>query len=630
MCGIAGIVGRHDEVTLRAMTQTLVHRGPEDDGFYRDAGVGLGMRRLRIIDLPGGKQPMTNEDGTLQIIFNGEIYNYQDLRGLLEKKGHRFQSASDTEVIVHLYEEYGDACVHLLRGMFGFALWDAPRQRLLLVRDRLGIKPMYYAEVPGGVVFASEAKAMLHHPAVARDVDPEAIDLYLTLQYVPGPRTIWRHIRKLPPGHLLVAERGRVEVRRYWDVCFGEFEHGIDFEDAAEELREYLEEAVRLHLVSDVPLGVLLSGGLDSSSIAALMTRAGHRPVRTFTVGFDLPSVYNELAEARLVSRHLGTDHHEVILRPDSAALLPRLIWHLDEPVADAAALPTFLLCQTAREHVTVLLTGEGADELLAGYPRYPWSMVARRLQAFLPARVREGLILPLARRFGDNRWSRLADRVLAERDDAARQVSWVVNVPPELRRAIYAPALRPLADAGLAESLVRSHLPANARGAWEVVHRLMALDIKMWMVDDVLTKMDKMSMAASVEARVPFLDHRVMEFVAALPVDVKLRNLGTKRLLKQAVADFLPPATLARRKHAFQIPVAEWLRGPLASFLRDVLLSDRAGKRGWFEPARVRALVEEFERGAGVPGQAMWNLLCLELWARIFVDREAFEGVPS
>lgn len=631
MCGIAGIVGPHGVETLRAMTRMLVHRGPDDEGYYRDAGVGLGVRRLRIIDLPGGRQPMPNEDGTLHVVFNGEIYNYRELRGRLEKRGHCFRSQSDTEVLVHLYEEFGDAGIHLLRGMFAFALWDGPKERLLLARDRLGIKPMYFAEVAGGLVFASEAKAILEHPGVSREVDPEALDLYLTLQYVPGPRTIWRMIRKLPPGHLLVAERGRVEVRRYWDVSLGGVEDGFDMEDAAEEFRERLEETVRLHLVSDVPLGVLLSGGIDSSSIAALMKAAGHHPLRTFTVGFDLPGIHNEFAEARRVSRHLGSEHLEVIVRPDAAALLPQLIWHLDEPLADAAALPTFLLCRAVREHVTVVLTGEGGDELLAGYPRYPWFAVARRLQSLVPARIREGLLLPLARLLAKgNRWKDRAENLLTERDDATRQVRWVANLSPEIRAMIYSRDLRPLAAAGLADRLVMGHLREDSNNGADIVHRLMALDMKTWLVDDVLTKMDRMSMAASVEARVPFLDHRLLEFVATLPAGIHMKSLGTKHLLRRAMGEFLPPETISRRKHAFLIPLDQWLRGPLAPFLREVLLSERASRRGWFDPARVRELVVAYEAGRGASGQAMWNLLCLELWARVFLDRECFEGVPG
>ena len=631
MCGIAGMVGPADERILKSMTRTLVHRGPDDEGFYRDGGVGLGVRRLRIIDLPGGRQPMTNEDASLQLVFNGEIYNYRELRGRLEAKGHPFRSRSDTEVLVHLYEEYGEAAVHLLREMFAFALWDAPRSRLLLARDRLGIKPLYFAETSTGLAFASEAKALLEHPGVPREVDPEALDLYLTLQYVPGPRTIWRTIRKLPPGHLLVAERGSVAIRRYWDVSFGGIEEGIDLHDAVRVLGERLQETVGLHLVSDVPLGVLLSGGIDSSTVAALMKGAGQRPLRTFTVGFDLPGFPDELSEARRVSRHLGSEHSEVIVRPQSAELLPRIIWHMDEPVADAAALPTFLLCQAVREQVTVVLTGEGGDELFAGYPRYRWFALARRLQAALPVAVRERLLLAPARALaGHGRWRARAENLLAERDDATRQVRWIANLAPETRAALYRAELRPLAAAGLAEGAVMRHFAAGAGAGADIVHRLMLADMKTWLVDDVLTKMDRMSMAASVEARVPFLDHSLLEFVATLSAGIKRRTLGSKWLVRQAMRGRLPAATVTRRKRAFLTPVDQWLRGPLAGLLRETLLSDRAARRGWFEPSAVRTLVRGYEDGRAVGGQAMWNLLCLELWARVFLDRERFEGVPG
>lgn len=629
MCGICGILGERDEGLIRGMTRRMTHRGPDDEGYYLGDGISLGVRRLSIIDVGGGRQPITNEDGTLVVVFNGEIYNYRDLRPRLEKQGHRFRTDSDTEVLVHLYEEYGEAGVHLLRGMFTFALWDGPRRRLLVARDRLGIKPLYYADVGGKLLFGSEAKALLVHPAVPRDIDPEALNLYLTFQYVPGPRTVWRAIRKLPSGHLLVAEGGRIEVRRYWDVTIGEFERDIDLDDAAEEFHSHFAEAVRLHLVSDVPLGVLLSGGIDSSAVTALVHAAEFRPIQTFTVGFDLPGMHNELTEARMVARHFGTEHHEVIVSPDAAALLPRLIWHLDEPVADAAALPTYLVCAFAKQHVTVVLTGEGGDELLGGYPRYAWFLVARRLQQLLPRALRERVLLPLGAALPIGPlYRRRMENLLGEWTDAERHVRWIANLGGDAKRELLTPALEGVLDQRAAEAMVERYLNGGPAGAAEIVHRLMMLDMKTWMVDDVLTKMDKMSMAASVEARVPFLDHQVVEFVTGLPSTVKVRNLGTKRLLKHVMRGQLPEATLRRRKHAFLVPVDAWLQGPLRGLVRDVLLDERVGRRGWFRPTRIRQMVANQEAGRGTSGQAVWNLLCLELWARIFLDKEEFEGV--
>ncbi len=606
------------------MTRTMVHRGPDDEGLYLGEGVGLGVRRLSIIDLAGGRQPMTNEDRTVWVVFNGEIYNYQHLRDGLEKQGHRFTTRSDTEVLVHLYEEYGNAGVHLLRGMFAYALWDNRRRRLLLVRDRIGIKPLYYAEVAGNLLFASEAKALLVNPVLTPEVDLEALDLYLTFQYVPGPRTLFRGIQKLPPGHLLIIEDGRVEIRRYWDVVFGEGEQGIDLRYAAEEFRQLFAEAVRMHLVSDVPVGALLSGGIDSSSVVGLMAEAVPTSVHTFTVGFDMAGMYNELPDAQVVAKHFRTDHHEVVVTPDTAELLPKLIWHLDEPIADPAALPTYLLCRFARQTVPVVLTGEGGDELLGGYPRYPWFLMAKRLQRLLPAALRERVLLPLGRMFpGSHRYRKALEDLLAERDDASRHVCWIANFDHTLKTRVVSSDLR----AGLgsrAETLVGGYLNGGDANFGNLVHRLIALDMHTWLVDDILTKMDKMSMATSVEARVPFLDHQLVEFVAALPVSLKIRTLGTKKLLRYTMRGFLPSHTLARRKHAFLVPVGQWLRGPLHDFLRETLLTEKMKKRGWLDPVAVEAIVGAHMSGRANYGQPLWNLLCLELWARLFLDGEA------
>lgn len=623
MCGIVGIAGRTDEATLRRMAATIVHRGPDGEGYYTDDAVGLGARRLSIIDVAGSNQPIFNEDGTVVTVFNGEIYNYRELRGFLEKKGHVLTTAGDTEVLVHLYEEYGEAGVHLLRGMFAFAIWDRKSRRLVLARDRLGIKPLYYTKISGGLVFASEAKALLVHPAVSAEVDPEALDLYLTFQYVPGPRTLFRGIWKLPPGHVLVMEGGRVEVRRYWDVVFSEGERGIGLDEAAEEFRHLFAEAVRLHLVSDVPIGALLSGGIDSSSVVGMMAKAAPEAVRTFTVGFDIPGTYNELEDARLVAKHFGTDHQEILVRPDAAELLPKLLWHLDEPVADPAALPAYLLCRFARQTVPVVLTGEGGDELLAGYPRYAWFVMAKRLQRMLPASLRESILLPLGRRLPiGRRYRKALQDVLAERDDVSRHVYWIANFDPGLKARLLSSSLRAaIAPDPVKVEQVAAYLGEPSADLGDVFHRLMAVDMHTWLVDDILTKMDKMSMATSVEARVPFLDHRLVEFVAALPVSLKIHTLGTKLLLRRAMHGFLPPHTLARRKQPFLVPVDQWLRGPLQAFLREVLASERVRKRGWFDPVQVEAMMEAHLQGDGQYGQPLWNLLCLELWAQAFLD---------
>ncbi|HEX4601155.1 MAG TPA: asparagine synthase (glutamine-hydrolyzing) [Gemmatimonadales bacterium] len=621
MCGICGVVGAVDPGVLERMTDTMVHRGPDDRGLFCDEGIGLGVRRLSIIDVGGGHQPMCNEDATLTVVFNGEIYNYRELRRRLEGRGHGFATGSDTEVLLHLYEEYGDASVHLLEGMFAYALWDSRRRRLLLARDRLGIKPVYYATVGSAFLFASEAKALFEYPGFPAALNTGALDLYLALQYVPGPDTLFRGVHKLPPGHVLVAAGGRVDVRRYWELLLGDFQPGTTLDEAAEEFGATFRQAVQRHLVSDVPVGALLSGGVDSSAVVAMMARSSARPVETFTVGFELPGRHNEIAEAGRVARHFGTAHHELLIQPDAAGLLGDLMWHMDEPVADAAALPTYLVCRFARQVVPVALTGEGGDELLGGYPRYAWFALAQRLKRLLPATVRERVLLPLSRLAPlGPRYRRAVANLLTERDDVARHLQWVGALDPELRRQVVGPALTDAVPAGVAETRIAPYFAAGGRGAPDVLHRLMALDIHTWLVDDLLTKMDKMSMAASVEARVPFLDHRLVEFVASLPLRVKVKNVGSKLILKRAMHGIVPRATLRRRKHAFQVPLDQWVSGALRSFVRDILLDRRASERGWLDPKRLETLLA---RGAGRAryGQVVWTLVCLELWARAFFD---------
>jgi asparagine synthase (glutamine-hydrolysing) len=620
MCGICGVLGPVSETDLLNMRDSMVHRGPDAAGAYLDNHVGLGIRRLSIIDLDTGNQPVCNEDRTVWVVFNGEIYNYCELRRLLEGKGHRFSTAGDTEVLVHLYEEYGEEGVHLLRGMFAYALWDVRRRRLLIARDRLGIKPLYYAETPGGLAFASEAKALLMHPAVRAEADLESLDLYLTFQYVPGPATMFRGIRKLPPGHLLIAEGSRIELRRYWDTVFWVGERGVDLDDAADELKQLFTEAVRAHLVSDVPIGVLLSGGIDSSAVVGAMTEIGMSP-RTFSVGFDIPGLHNELEEARVVAKHFGTEHHEIVLQADVAELLPKLMWHMDEPIADPAALPTYLLCRFAQEHVRVVLTGEGGDELVAGYPRYSWFIVAKRLERLLPSSLRRAL-LPLARVAPlDSRRRKALHNILWDADTSARHVRWIANFDQGLKARVMAGTNGPASNIN-AERLARGYLGDDTPSLPDLVHRLMALDIHTWLVDDILAKVDRMSMAASIEARVPFLDHHLMEFMAALPVSVKIRTFGTKQLLRRAMKTVLPQRTLRRRKHAFLVPVDAWLRGPLRNFVGDALLSPTALGRGWFNESAINAIFNAHMAGEEGFGQPLWNLLCLELWAQAFLDR--------
>lgn len=617
MCGIVGLAGWRDDALVREMMARVAHRGPDGEGALLGDAVSLGTRRLAIIDLEGSHQPVFGEDRSLAVVYNGEIYNYRELRGLLEKRGHRLATAGDTEVLVHLHEEYGDAGVHLLRGMFAYALLDVPRGRLLLVRDRLGIKPLYYATHGGRLAFASEVQALLAVPWVDRSLDDEALDLYLALQYVPGTQTLLRGVRRLPPGHLLAWRDGRPEVRRYWDVVLDDAGRSLDAAAAAEEYRERLDEAVRLHQVSDVPVGVLLSGGIDSATITALMARAGQR-VRTFTVGFDVAGEEGELAQARRLAARFGTEHQEVVLGPGLADALPAMVAAQDEPVADAAAIPTHAVCRLAARSVKVVLTGEGSDELLGGYPRYRWLRLGERLRP-LGARLGHAAALDrLARRARADGALRRAGVLLGEASLAERHLAWVAAMDGALQAA-----LRPGRD-GRAACRAALEGVLEASGSADPVHRLMYLDLETWLVDDVLAKTDRMSMASSVEARVPFLDHPLVEFLAGLPARVKVRSLGTKALLRHAMRDVLPTETLARRKRAFLVPVGAWLSGHLAGLAGDCLGAPSARVRALLDPAAVDALLSGARAGGAPHARALWTVLVLELWLRTVRDAPA------
>jgi asparagine synthase (glutamine-hydrolysing) len=481
MCGIVGIAGLEHPTLIRRMADAVAHRGPDGDGYFVGDGISLGMRRLSIIDLAGSNQPIWSEDRRVLTVFNGEIYNYRTLRPFLEKHGHSFRTAGDAETVVHLYEEYGDAGVHLLRGMFAYALWDSTRRRLLLARDRLGIKPLYYAQCGPRLVFASEIKALLAVPEVSRELDVEALHCYLTLQYVPGPATILKAVRKLPPGHLLVWQDGGVTVRPYWDVVLEAGERRVNADTAAEEFRALFEESVALHRISDVPLGVLLSGGIDSASVTGMLARLSGR-VKTFTVGFDAGATEGELTEARAVARHFGTDHHEIIMGPALADALPGIVRMQDEPLADPAAIATFFICQFAARFVKVVLTGEGADEVLGGYPRYGWLRVGERLRRWPGATSAAATLLRgLPHGVRDARIARRMSTLLGSASLVRRHLDWVAVMSDDTQHAQAGPPGWGAADAALVERL--------HHGGGNPVHELMYLDFKTWLPDDVLSR---------------------------------------------------------------------------------------------------------------------------------------------
>lgn len=630
MCGICGVYDYSrgeptDGHLLGEMLTVIHHRGPDDEGIYRDRGVALGMRRLSIIDLSGGKQPMSSEDGSIVVVYNGETYNYQQLTERLRRSGHVFSSASDTEVIVHLYEELGEDCVHELRGMYAFALWDARRQRLLLVRDRLGIKPLYYTQVDGKLIFGSEIKALLQHPAVQPRLDPEGLSNFLSLKYVPAPQTMFAGILALPPGHLLTCDAEGITVRPYWDLSFARNEDGRRSEESyAEQLEELLRESVRLELVSDVPFGAFLSGGLDSSTVVALMSQFLDAPVKTFSVGFEGDgAAYSELPYARLVADRYQTDHHEVIVTPhDLIELAEKVVWHLDQPIADEAALANYKVAELASRHVKMVLTGEGGDELFAGYARYSGEKLSSIFQK-VPAPARS-LVLSATERLPGLRRPKIALYALAQTEEVTRLTNWFPLFNRERKAALLSPDFkRELGD------VTSDHVFANQLArtdARDPLSRMLYVDTKLWLPDDLLARGDKTSMAASLEARVPLLDHKLVEFAAALPPHFKLRGLTRKYLLRKVSRKWLPAEIIDRKKKGFPIPIAVWFRKEARTFLRDLLSPETVRRRGLFDPAYVERLLDDHDRGHADHGSLLWGLVNVELWHRIFLDAQPGE----
>jgi asparagine synthase (glutamine-hydrolysing) len=630
-CGICGVFHfdrkrRVERPILEAMNQQIVHRGPDDAGFYISHNIGLAMRRLSIIDLKTGHQPVSNEDGTIQIVYNGEIYNHSELRSRLEARGHSYRSKSDTETIVHLYEEYGRDCVHHLRGMFAFALWDGRRRRLFAARDRIGIKPFYYRKDDRGFVFASEIKALLAHPDVRVELSHDVLPEYLAFGYLSGDETFFSGIKKLFPGCTLeLDESGALRIEQYWDLPSREDAPTHAREYYVETYRSLLEDAVASHLMSDVPLGVFLSGGLDSSAVAALMTKIQGGPIETFSVGYD-EAPYSELPYASTVAKHIGSVHHEVrVSNTEFFDALPKLIWHEDEPLAWPSSVPLYCVARRARECVTVVLTGEGSDETLAGYTRYPWTLWNTRFDRVYrlstPTQLRQ--------------WIRTA----------ATECSWI---EPELRRKLQhtflgrdgsswssfyfdnfysafsaADQLDLLAetDKWIPEAPYRNSLRSWERSSGDLIARLLYTDIKTYLVE-LCMKQDNMSMAASIESRVPFLDHALVEFAAGIPSRYKTRGLAGKCILKSAVRDLLPESIIDRRKMGFPTPFRRWLAGQQLEMVESTLLDTRSLARGLFRPEAVRRCFAEHRAGKTDHSERIWRLLNLELWHRVFIDR--------
>jgi asparagine synthase (glutamine-hydrolysing) len=620
MCGICGMValdgGAVDERAVRAMADALVHRGPDSEGVFAEGPVGLAARRLAIIDLARGDQPMRNEDGSVVVVQNGELYDHRAVQAGLEQRGHRFTSHCDTEVLPHLYEERGLEFVDGVRGMFAVALWDRSERRLLLARDPFGIKPLYYRVAGGVLSFASELKALVRQPGFGGEVDLEALDAYLAFNSVPAPMSIYREVRKLPAGHVLEARDGRVSVRRYArpaPVVASDVrrEGGADL---AIELRERLRDSVRAHLEADVPVGVFLSGGIDSSLLAALAAQESPDPVRTFSIGFEERS-FDELSRARMIARRYGTDHHELVLRPDAAALLPEIAAAFDEPFADSSALPTYVVSRLASEHVKVALSGEGGDELFGGYFTYVADVLAARARVRLAADLARPLVerLPSSSRRVSLEYKAKRFVRAAARPPLERHHGWKEIFSAEARAALVAPDRRARAADPLAGWRERY---AETAGA-EPLARLQDVDIGTYLVDDLLVKTDRASMAHSLEVRVPFLDPVVAELAFALPTSQKVLLTAKKRLLRRAAAGLVPRAIVHGPKRGFSIPAAAWLRGELRPFARDLLAPDALRRDGFFQPEAVTRLLDEHESGREDHSRPLWGLLCFQLWRR-------------
>jgi len=634
MCGIFGILnldGRPVELSaLQAMARATVHRGPDDEGFHVDRACGLGMRRLSIIDLAGGHQPLSNAEASLTLVCNGEIYNFRELRDELRAAGHCFRTGSDSEVILHGYAQWGDEVVQRLNGMYGFALWDARRRRLVLGRDRLGIKPIYVFRDGRRLAFASEAKALLALPAVAAHIDIPALRSYLNLGYVASPDSIFTGIEKLAPATLLSIEGAREEKRRYWHMPQSQ-EQGTTEQEWIERIRTRLDQAVRMQMVSDVPIGAFLSGGIDSSTVVGLMASHSERPIKTYSIGFTgaaAEEYYNELPYARRVAELFGTEHHEIVVRPDAAALLPRLLWHMDEPIADTAFITTYLVSQFARRDVTVILSGVGGDELFGGYRRYlgdHYLSYYERLPEWLRrAAASAGRRLPSDRHGPLLDLSRLARGFLesAELPFEARYRAYVeVFSAPELDR------LMPGAAGSDCDPIAMAFRRA---GNDDALNRLLAVDLETQLPDDLLMLTDKMSMATSLECRVPLLDHELVELAARMPQKVKVRGGRLKHAMKQAVSHMLPRDIIERRKRGFGTPMGAWLKRDLAPLVRELLSEAAVSERGLFDFSEVRDLIARHEANRIDGTDRLLALMNLEIWARMYLDRRAPEDVTA
>ena len=626
MCGICGVVssetlGSSHTGLLKSMCLTLYHRGPDDEGYYIDQNAGLGVRRLSIIDLVTGQQPISNEDRSIWVVFNGEIYNYRTIRAQLEARGHVFATQSDTEVIVHAYEQYDQECLHLFNGMFSFAIWDANRKRLLIARDRLGIKPLYYWTNNNQIIFGSELKSLLANPSIPRDIDPIALDYFLTLEYIPNPHTIIKNIHKLPPGHYLLFQGGSLRIEPYWDIEPRKLPRNeLDCEEA---LMDLIKDSVQMRLVSDVPLGAFLSGGIDSSTVVAFMTKVSNSPVRTFSIGFEEES-YNELPFARQVATAFETEHLEHKISPDISNLAEQLAGHLDEPLGDFSIFSTYLVSEMARKSVKVVLSGDGGDEVFGGYDTY----VAQSMHGYysmLPTSLRKrvlpslaGLIPPQRAKKGlVNKAKRFVEG--SAYPGSLQHTRWMLFLNEGEKHQLYQSEWRDQTIGVEPTTLLEGYF--QKANQWDSLAQQQYVDIKTYLVDNILTKVDRMSMAVSLEARVPLLDHRIVEFALNLPQHMKLQRNKTKIILRRAMKEVLPQNVLTKPKQGFSIPLKHWLRGPLKPLMMDLLSQEVIRQRGYFEPQTITRWVDEHLRGRANHSHRLWALILFELWQQKNID---------
>jgi len=626
MCGIAGFIGKEKSAPtaervalLDRMCRIITHRGPDEQGTIVKDRAALGMRRLSIIDLKSGQQPIFDCSGNLAIVFNGEIYNYQALKKDLESRGHKFKTSSDTETIVHAYEEFGADCVQYLRGMFAFAIYDFAQESLFIARDRVGKKPLFYSLTEqGNFVFGSELKVLLEHGEISKEIDFSALDSYLTFGYVPEEFCIFKGVHKLAPGHFLLFKNGKITTRKYWDFDYSGASEIKTEAEYIEVLREKIKEAVRIRLISEVPLGAFLSGGVDSSSIVGMMSEISDAPVRTFSIGFN-EDTFNELKFARVAAKHFNTEHHEFIVTPDLVEVVDDLVWHFDEPFADSSALPTYMVSKMARDFVTVVLSGDGGDELFAGYTRYARDKKRSGLEK-LPRVVRQNLLKPLSRILphGAKGKNFLYNTSLDAVDRYIDSISHFGNLK---KIGLYSNSLRENLNGqlGRAEAVFRQI--ADSVASENPTDKLLYLDSKTYLPSDILTKVDRMTMATSLEARVPLLDHELIEFVQTIPAQLKLKGTETKYIFKKAMEGIVPDEILYREKQGFGVPIGDWINSQLKDRIHGILSEKRTLERGYFEPKYIKILLDEHTKNRRDHSHSLWILWMLELWHRRFVD---------